>query len=940
MSVQHQEKEEGVQIDIEEKTDVPTTDNASDMSPDMSSVERQRLLEEEQIRAILENQDSDEELEEKYDLVEQTTETVDETVVGIDLGTTYSCVSIWKGDHVEVIADEKGRKTLPSVVSFSRNGMYIGVEARNQIEINPENTFHNAKRLIGRSWSDLEVQREIPYLSYRVDHDDERIRLESSWKRLYPEEVSALVLGRLKEMAERRLGHPVARAVITVPARFNDAQRSATQQAAQIAGLDCIRIINEPTAAALAYGMMKRDRTDMIVIVYDFGGGTLDVSMMRINLPKKVFQVLATSGNTHLGGEDFDNRLVEHCQDVFRKQYALEALDGLTTVSLQMLKRRCEMAKRSLSIVEQTKVMVSNFYDGKDLIVPVTRKQFEHLCKDLFILCMKSVDDIVRESRVDRSLISEIILVGGGTKMPKIVDNLRLYFGKEPNSSVDPDMVVSMGAAIQGYMLCNTSDPYSSTVQLLDVAPLTIGIEQTGGTMGQLIERGTLIPTKVTKRYTTDTDNMDSVNISIYEGERKFVKDNRLLGCFELSGLEPAPSGVPIIMVEIEIDANGVLDVTAFDKRDTTTQRKVRISGNKGRLSTDEIEKMVKDAREYRLTDKLNREISHLRYEIGDMCKTILKNVSDPECSLVAEDRENVKSDVMRVVEWLKEAMEKNVKDRDEYLKFSKKLKVHYASLILKRRKGDNSIGAMGQDIGTSVFNDSVDSGEGAQHDALTDDLCEEGATDEEKRKVFELRCHLIELYSGMGQAVSQKSLKISDADRKTILDVIEEVELWTHVVERATAADYELHIRELNANCNEIMEKYQRVYDVEETHFKPVEQLQMTCYALRGVLENQENIIPKAGKKALNIAIDEVLDWMHSAKDDGKELEPGACFEKLHALNTLSEYILGKGRSQVNTSGIIGPLANNPTTGPAIGEGGGPPPGIEHGALQEVLEL
>lgn len=838
-------------------------------------------------------------------------------VVGIDLGTTYSSVSIWRNNKIEVLSDEHGTQNFPSVVSFGHNRMYIGNEARNQIELNPENTFHNVKRIIGRKFADKEVQMEIPYLSYKVTEDDGKLKLAGRYKRMHPEEVSAIVLMKLRDVASARLGCEVKRAVITVPALFSDAQRAATQDAAKIAGIDCIRIINEPTAAALAYGMTKRDRKEMMVLVYDLGGGTLDVNLVHINTLTNISQVIATVGNGRMGGEDFDNRLVDHCIKRFRMEHGFDNLDDLGTISKHTLKRRCEAAKRHLSTNERATITVRDFHEGMDLKLTITRRQFEHICKDLFIICMKPVDDIMRATKFDRSHITEIMLVGGCTRIPKIVDNLRDYFGKEPNNSIDPDLVVSMGAAIMGYMLSHSDDPFASSVTLLDVTPLSLGIETSGGIMSKIIPRGTVIPFKSQKRYTTDTDDMTSITVAVYEGERNLIKDNRLLGSFEITDIEPAPRGVPQIVVEFCVDVNGVLDVTARDLRDENTVRKVRIAGNRGRLSPEDVNRLVNEARECMLVDELHREIAHLKYEIGDMCTTIIENLNDTDCSLRENDRALVRDDTSRVVERVRELNAERSLDVEEYRNINKKLKKKYATLILRRNKNADKVGssADAKQSGTTVFNTN-DEEEDDYHDVVGDELeedkaIEEKLTAEERIKIVDLRQQLVDLYTNLRTAINHPNSMLSKEDKQELLDVTDDMELWVHTVEYSVSSHYEIRIRELNSKTNEIMEKYDRPFKFQEYKMSPLEQLESTCYALRGILGGTDGIVGRAGTVVLTEAIEETLDWIFAVQSEGGAFEPSACFSRLNNLNKLTSNIY-ENSSVVDRAGIIGPLADS----------------------------
>jgi molecular chaperone DnaK (HSP70) len=897
-----------------------STDSCDVIDTSESLYNEQILQEELEIQRILGNVSgpTNKDKDAPCDIINRCTDkesgNIDDPVVGIDLGTTYSSVSIWRNNKVEVLSDEYGTHNFPSVVSFGHNRMYIGNEARNQIELNPDNTFHNVKRIIGRKFDDKEVQMEIPYLSYKITDNDGRLKIEGRYKRMYPEEVSAIILRKLKEVAEFRLGCKVKRAVITVPSQFSDAQKTATLHAAQIAEIDCIRIINEPTAAALAYGITKRDRKEMVVLVYDLGGGTLDATLMHINTKDNIFQVLATVGNGRMGGEDFDNRLVDHCCTQFRTQKGYDNLDDLSIISKHTLKRRCERAKRHLSTNEKAIITVQNFHDGMDLKITITRRQFEHICKDLFIICLKPIDDIIRATKFDRSLISEIMLVGGGTRMPKIVDNLRDYFGKEPNNTIDPDLVVSMGASIMGYMLSHVDDPFASSVVLLDITPLSLGIETSGGTMSKIINRGTFVPFKCQKRYTTDTDDMSTITISIFEGERKLVKDNRLLGSFEISDIDPAPRGIPQIIVDFAVDANGILDVTARDIRDEGTQRTVRITGNHARLSPEEIERLVIEARDCMLVDELHREISHLKYEINEMCTTILENINNAKCSLKQADCATVKIDTARVIGRLEELNAERSIDVNEFREISGKLKKKYATLILRSNKDTDNVNSRDNcKVGTSVYN-TAEEEEDDYHNTVGDELEEDRVIEEklsadERIKIIKLRQDLIDLYTNLRSALNHANSTLSHDHKQTLMDLIDDKELWVHTVEHSTSADYEISIRELNSLTNEIMENYKQGYKFKEYNMGTLEQLECTCYALRGSLQTN-GIINKAGMIVLSEAINDTLDWIFEIKDSGI-YDESECLKYLNNLNKLSAMIYDS-TTIIDRAGIIGPILDD----------------------------
>lgn len=819
-------------------------------------------------------------------------------VLGIDLGTTNSCISIWRNNTCEIIPDETGNKTIPSYVAYTEIKKYVGLTAKKQQDINTQNVFYGVKRLIGRDYSDTAVQDTIEFLSYSIiENERGTVSLQSTVRNnkvITPEEICASILLKLKDMATKYLNRQIQDVVITVPAHFTDTQRQATKDASKIAGLNCIRMFHEPTAAALAYGMMDRsvnkiisssDSTDnptLKILVYDFGGGTLDVSLMDIY--DGVFEVIGTSGNSHFGGTDFDNRLIVYCMTKFTRQYYktnLIDINNLSRINLQKLRTQCETAKKILSNNTTAYIAIENFYDNKDMFVKITRNDFENICRDLFLLCIQPIDELLTECETLEQDIDEIILVGGMTRMPYIRDLLNNKFknidGKiKVNCSINPDEAISVGAAIQGYMIANrNNDAFGSSVTLMDVTPLSLGVEVIGGVMDVLVERNTTIPYEITKLYSTDTDYTDSITIKIFEGERTMTEHNYQIGEFILDNIPKYKKGIPEIEITFEIDTNGMVTVSAIEK-EANNIKSIIINTNKNGLKPYQLQALIDEAQEQEIMDEIEKIKKYAYYEIDELCCNIITNINNKDFKITEKDISIITKDVNNIQIWLKEKKYKNRK-QEEITAILDNMKKKYGVLILQGNVEVKVKGKCEYLNATTLYGREDDEEEEEMRQAFEKVKHEEfgikkGMTGNEIKELQELYVSLGELCNSIIDIINSGRINLTKEHKREILGYIDDVMLWRLSYNNPTKVDYKEKIDYINNICDNIVEMYEKSEDNlftnnEETELEETK-LENLCLMLITMIKNNQI---KGSKASLNIFMNRlqtILNFIYQ-KDD-----------------------------------------------------------------------
>ena len=801
-------------------------------------------------------------------------------VIGIDLGTRFSCVSIWRNKRFEIIPDQFGNRTIPSVVAFYKSVRLVGHNALSIKDVNPTNTIYDVKRIIGRKSDDPVIEQVKNLISYELvddqsEHHNILIKLDNSdanlaQKNIYrPEEVCAYILSYIKKTALEYLHLPLdsqIKAVVTVPAYFNDAQRQATLDSAHIAGLEIIKIINEPTAAALTYGLGDKQGN---VIVYDFGAGTLDVSL--INICDGVFRTLSVGGNSHLGGEDIDYLIMNHLILEFKKTHKIGNLK-MSKLSQIKLKNAVENAKKILSSTDKSVICVDDFYDGKRLYFVLDRNTFETICNELFIMCIKPLNDVLESANLDKQSINEVILVGGSSRIPKIQELILEYFNdtnlKKLTCSMNPDEVVSAGASIYGYIMTHNEDPFSENLVLLDIIPLSLGVETLQKQMSSIIPRNTVIPATKIQTFSTDTDNQESVVIKIFEGERKLTKNNFHVGTFELSGFKKAPRGHPIIQIKFHVDINGILQVTAHEKR-SGVENTIQITstwGAKGRLSKNDIDNIIIEAEKNNHIDMLYSTKINLVHKITTVCESVLININDLAYNLTNADKKRTESDVKNNLKWLKD---NKIEDLpiDELERRSKRLESIYAPLIALSNKDNEKFKENNTKSNIAdVHGDDEINKETTQYEQVQFE-----PNDYNKEEIKSLKTSMLELCDNIVSIIHNPISNFDIEDVTTLKHYIETVQLWSYTTSATTSIEFIAKINEINKITEEVLSKYKSDSELfkKNDDFTMRDELQLTCLTLNMSLRNNFFSLGANNTDKLSKFINETMLWLVSHQDE-----------------------------------------------------------------------
>lgn len=809
-------------------------------------------------------------------------------IIGIDLGTRFSCVSIWRNKRFEIISDQYGNRTIPSIVCFFNSIKLIGYNAIAMKEVDPLNTIFDIKRIIGRKINDPIIEQIKKLVPYNLVNDDNNIAININNKKIKPEEICAYILIELKKMASKYLSKDITKAIITVPAYFNDSQRQATLDSALIAGLDVLKIINEPTAAALAYGLGNKNwkkNNGGNIIIYDLGAGTLDVSLMNIN--DGVFRTLAVGGNTHLGGEDIDYLIMNHIILNFKKKFKIKNIE-LNKLIQYKLKNIIENSKKILSSIDKTLICLDDFYNGHKLYESLTRETLENICNNLFILCIKPLQDVLNSSGLSKDDIDDVILVGGSTRIPKIQE-LILEFFKHTNitqltCSLNPDEVVSAGASIYGYIITHEEDPFSQNLVLLDITPLSLGIETLQNQMTVIIPRNTVIPTKKVKIFSTDTDNQDTVLIKIFEGERKLTKNNFHVGTFELSGFKKGPRGYPMIKITFHVDINGILQVIAHEKK-SDVQNGITITstwGAKGHLSKKQINKLIIESKKNEEEDNIASLKIGLIYKINNLCSAALSNLDNTTLNKIEKKR--IKIDLENNLNWI----EKNINlSLNELENKEKELSKSYSHLIIQNKK-EYTIKEKPTHINaTEIYGDDEEDLE--NYEQIKNE-------DEDKEEIKALKKIISDLSKNILNIINNPISNFTEEDVLTLSDYLNSVQIWIYTNSATTSLEYVSKINEINEITEEIMKKYEKNIFTKNEQFSLKDELHLTCLTLNSALQSNFFSLEKSDIDKLINIIDETLIWVSEHPNENNNVYQ----DKLDEISNVSNDIYNNMQSDI----------------------------------------